>query len=99
MGKKNKRGKAEVKTYKGSMDDVLLAKNLWRKPMPKDGSCLFRAVSEQVCLELCTEFWSPDYHVGVNRCIVVKATTGKSGKSVLSILEPTETTSKRYNVL
>ena len=48
MGKKGRRVKTEAKTYKGTLDEVLSTKNLWRKPMPKDGSCLFRAVSEQV---------------------------------------------------
>ncbi|EDO44483.1 predicted protein, partial [Nematostella vectensis] len=30
------------------MDDYLAKRNLYRKPIAKDGSCLFRAVSEQV---------------------------------------------------
>ena len=31
-----------------AMDEFLATLNLWRKPIAKDGSCLFRAVSEQV---------------------------------------------------
>lgn len=31
-----------------AMDDFLSHLNLYRKPIAKDGSCLFRAVSEQV---------------------------------------------------
>ena len=30
------------------MDDYLASLGLWRKPTAKDGSCLFRAVAEQV---------------------------------------------------
>lgn len=31
-----------------AMDEFLAKKGLYRKPIAKDGSCLFRAVSEQV---------------------------------------------------
>lgn len=48
MGKKTRRVKTEAKTYRGPLDEILYNKNLWRKPIAKDGSCLFRAVSEQV---------------------------------------------------
>ena len=33
-----------------AMDDYLARLDLYRKPIAKDGSCLFRAVSEQVSL-------------------------------------------------
>lgn len=48
MGRKSRRGKVAAKTYRGTLDEVLANKNLWRKPIAKDGSCLFRAVAEQV---------------------------------------------------
>ena len=32
------------------LDHYLSTLNLWRKPIAKDGFCLFRAVSEQVCV-------------------------------------------------
>ena len=35
-----------------AMDEFLARLNLYRKPIAKDGSCLFRAVSEQVKLFL-----------------------------------------------
>ncbi|CAH3192753.1 unnamed protein product [Porites evermanni] len=34
------------------MDEFLARKDLFRKPIAKDGSCLFRAVSEQVSYHL-----------------------------------------------
>ncbi|XP_001636546.2 uncharacterized protein LOC5516416 [Nematostella vectensis] len=40
---------ANVGTFsEPAMDDYLAKRNLYRKPIAKDGSCLFRAVSEQV---------------------------------------------------
>ena len=48
MGKKSKRMKIDAKTYRGTLDEVLANKNLLRKAIAKDGSCLFRAVAEQV---------------------------------------------------
>lgn len=39
------------------LDRYLEANNMWRKHIAKDGSCLFRAVSEQVIwLKLCIEY-------------------------------------------
>lgn len=35
-----------------AMDEFLARKDLFRKPIAKDGSCLFRAVSEQVGFHL-----------------------------------------------
>ena len=51
MGKKSKRPvKAHIDySAHGTLDTFLPAKNLCRKPIAKDGSCLFRAVAEQVC--------------------------------------------------
>ena len=43
-----------------AMDDYLKSLELYRKPIAKDGSCLFRAVSEQVISGSCIfmVFWS-----------------------------------------
>ena len=40
--------KIDGRTYKGTLDKFLADKDLKRKSIAKDGSCLFRAVSEQV---------------------------------------------------
>lgn len=55
MGKKSgfqksKRMKIDGRTYRGTLDKFLADKQLRRKFVAKDGSCLFRAVSEQVCV-------------------------------------------------
>lgn len=39
-------------TPEQSMDEYLKKLNLFRKPVAKDGSCLFRVVSEQVSLKI-----------------------------------------------
>ena len=44
MGKNRRDGR----TYRVTLDKFLADKQLQRKPVAKDGSCLFRAVSEQV---------------------------------------------------
>lgn len=47
MGRKG----PKTKTYNHlqvTLDKILGSKSLWRKPIAKDGSCLFRAVAEQV---------------------------------------------------
>lgn len=49
MGKK-KRMKIDGRTYRGTLDKFLADKQLKRKPIAKDGSCLFRAVAEQVSI-------------------------------------------------
>lgn len=41
-----------------AMDEFLGRLNLYRKPIAKDGSCLFRAVSEQVNSFLATSSFS-----------------------------------------
>ena len=77
MGKKNwKSWKIDGKTYRVTLDKFLADKRLTRKSIAKDGSCLFRAVSEQVgntvvamCLGLVT---LPDL-----RCTTVSTTTIK----------------------
>lgn len=51
MGKKSK-GKIDGRTYRVTLDKFLANKELRRKSIAKDGSCLFRAVSEQVCWQL-----------------------------------------------
>lgn len=48
MGKKSKRMRIDGKTYRVTLDKFLADKELTRKSIAKDGSCLFRAVSEQV---------------------------------------------------
>ena len=49
MGKKSKRYlRTEGRTYRVTLDKFLADKKLARKSIAKDGSCLFRAVSEQV---------------------------------------------------
>ncbi len=50
MGKK-RRMKIDGRTYKVTLDKFLADKKLRRKCIAKDGSCLFRAVSEQVSLK------------------------------------------------
>ena len=53
MGKNRKKQfRRNEKTYKGhqDLDKFLSDKKLERKPIAKDGSCLFRAVAEQVRL-------------------------------------------------
>ena len=35
-------------TKESAIDEYLAAIGLWRKPIAKDGSCIFRAVSERV---------------------------------------------------
>lgn len=47
MGRKDKRLKF---MFQGSLEKFLAQKQLWRKQIAKDGSCLFRAVAEQVRL-------------------------------------------------
>jgi hypothetical protein len=48
MGKNSKRMKIDGRTYRAPLDKFLADKQLKRKSIAKDGSCLFRAVSEQV---------------------------------------------------
>ena len=51
MGKNSKKQfRRNERTYKGhhNLDKFLFDKHLERKPIAKDGSCLFRAVAEQV---------------------------------------------------
>ncbi len=48
MGKNSKRLKIDGRTYRDTLDKFLSDRQLRRKPIAKDGSCLFRAVSEQV---------------------------------------------------
>lgn len=48
MGKNSKRMKIDGRTYRAALDKFLADKQLKRKFIAKDGSCLFRAVSEQV---------------------------------------------------
>lgn len=48
MGKKSRRMKWDGRTYRVTLDKFLADKHLKRKSIAKDGSCLFRAVSEQV---------------------------------------------------
>lgn len=48
MGKNSKRMKIDGRTYRAALDKFLADKHLKRKFIAKDGSCLFRAVSEQV---------------------------------------------------
>ena len=52
MGKKARRARIipAKTTYRVSLDEFLSQKQLWRKSIAKDGSCLFRAVAEQVSL-------------------------------------------------
>ena len=52
MGKKGKRPKITARTFEESLDTFLSHKQLWRKPIAKDGSCLFRAVAEQVSIDV-----------------------------------------------
>ena len=53
MGRKGPKPKT-YNHFQVTLDKFLGSKNLWRKPIAKDGSCLFRAVSEQVrCPRLC----------------------------------------------
>ena len=44
----------EVKAFdinsEAAMDKYLGSMGMFRKPVAKDGSCLFRAVAEQVCV-------------------------------------------------
>lgn len=47
MGRKGPRPKT-YNHFQVTLDKFLGSKNLWRKPIAKDGSCLFRAVAEQV---------------------------------------------------
>lgn len=37
--------------HEAAMDGFLEKIGLFRKPIAKDGSCLFRAVAEQVCVD------------------------------------------------
>jgi len=55
MGKKARRARfiPARTTYRVSLDKFLSQKQLWRKSIAKDGSCLFRAVAEQVSLSTC----------------------------------------------
>ena len=46
MGKKKARN--DRPSFGTPMDEFLSSLQLWRKLIAKDGSCLFRAVSEQV---------------------------------------------------
>ena len=48
MGKNSKHLRIDGKTYRVTLDKFLADKELTRKSIAKDGSCLFRAVSEQV---------------------------------------------------
>ena len=48
MGRKGPKPKT-YNHFQVTLDKFLGSKNLWRKPIAKDGSCLFRAVAEQVC--------------------------------------------------
>ena len=50
MGKK-KRMRIDGRTYKVTLDKFLADRRLKRKFIAKDGSCLFRAVSEQVSVK------------------------------------------------
>ena len=51
MGRKRPsptKGSSEISSEEKEIDKQLREIGLWRKPVAKDGSCLFRAVSEQV---------------------------------------------------
>ena len=45
---KKRRPKNDPKKESNAIDAFLLQRDLERKPVAKDGSCLFRAVAEQV---------------------------------------------------
>lgn len=47
MGRKGPKPKT-YNHFQMTLDKFLGSKNLWRKQIAKDGSCLFRAVAEQV---------------------------------------------------
>ena len=47
MGRKGPKPKT-YNHFQVTLDKFLGSKNLWRKAIAKDGSCLFRAVAEQV---------------------------------------------------
>lgn len=51
MGRKGPRPKT-YNHFQVTLDKFLGSKNLWRKPIAKDGSCLFRAVAEQVSVSV-----------------------------------------------
>ena len=63
MGKKARRSRIipPKTTYRVSLDEFLSQKQLWRKSIAKDGSCLFRAVAEQVSLN-CNGGCNPVLH-------------------------------------
>ena len=77
MGKNSKKQfRRNERTYKGhqNLDKFLSDKKLQRKQIAKDGSCLFRAVAEQVKLFSfhkihCDMWWAAQHFVG---CEVVK---------------------------
>lgn len=52
----NMQGSAEKGLDEKLMDEYLRANGLYRRKIAKDGSCLFRAVAEQVRLVFCVEF-------------------------------------------
>ena len=49
---KRKKDLSTNMTHEAAMDSFLEKLGLYRKPIAKDGSCLFRAVAEQVCCGL-----------------------------------------------
>lgn len=66
MGKKARRARfiPARTTYRVSLDKFLSQKQLWRKSIAKDGSCLFRAVAEQVSLRWYLN-WTVPFNTGV----------------------------------
>ncbi len=77
MGRKDRRAKY---MFQGSLEKFLTKKELWRKPIAKDGSCLFRAVAEQV------SSWEPCWWPLGCAC-QDKTGYNKQGKVPLSFLD------------
>lgn len=56
QGKKQRRYKYDTKKESNAIDAFLSDRGMERKPVAKDGSCLFRAVAEQVGRDTHTVF-------------------------------------------
>lgn len=62
------KGRSSYKSQSQSeLDRFLEGKNLWRKHIAKDGSCLFRAVAEQVrhCAVFYSTIIAPKHPAGI----------------------------------
>lgn len=62
---KKKRPKNDPKKESNAIDAFLFQRDFERKPVAKDGSCLFRAVAEQVSVTCLTSLYLTLFSVGM----------------------------------